>query len=327
MNPSLKGDKIGGWQRAIPESLIACFRSPTPPIVFLGSGFGKEALPPLKTGGELADGLRALLKVSSYAPGLPELLQYLKNQEAESDRMVHDWLEAQLHCGPKSIAQPGGAHFLLLQLPIAEILTTNYDMLLADAAKRLGSLVFVETYSPSEYQEALTTCSDRKKVVCGMLHGSFANRSKLVATTDDYIDNYTRKEWVTLMTHFVTNRRIVFVGYSLRDFNSWTSHVTALMQAKRETWPHAMVSPPTSDHDHHFWPRYNIQFIPLKGREFLIGLHAALGTLEYEDNALSAAAACRELSLDETRHRLEEERVAYRYNLTQAALRCIQDQP
>src|ERR1017187_2310585 len=56
-------DNLDSWCSHIPAALIEALQSDVPPTFFLGSGFGKEALPPLATGAELAEDLRNELGV------------------------------------------------------------------------------------------------------------------------------------------------------------------------------------------------------------------------------------------------------------------------
>src|SRR5215471_9451928 len=121
---------IDEWKQLIPKSLVACFEEDNPPVIFIGSGLGKEAIPPLRTSTELIADLRKELEVGDSGETLAELLQYLKNRESGTTRGVVSWLRQKLGHGQSA---PGGAHYLLLSLPLNEILTTNYDLLLNGA--------------------------------------------------------------------------------------------------------------------------------------------------------------------------------------------------
>ena len=310
----------------MPETVLDAFRNNDPPIPFIGSGFGREAAPPLMTGGELCKELRCQLGVPDESEHLEVLLQYLKNDHVGSDRVVHDWLEHHLgHNGVAKRPDPGGAHHLLLQLPIREALTTNYDSLFSQAAKLHPHLALLEVYTPADYQSAVR-CLAPSTIVSGRLHGSFENREQIVATSDDYIRNFFRQEWRDLIAGFVKDRKLLFIGYSLRDFTSWTSYVTALIEGRRSAWPHTMVSPAQSRHERAYWKEYGIQFVPLTAGQFLIGLHEALGTLESGDNAIFAAAVCLKTSVGDAKVKLEQYRKEWRYKeLRQAALRCVQE--
>jgi len=272
---------------------MAAFASERPPTFFLGSGFGKEAVPALKTGGELCDDLVSQLGVADKSTGLAELLQYLKNQEVGSDRPVRAWLETQLLHTGSTIAEPGGAHFLILTLPSRRILTTNFDLLLDRAANvALRTSDWYATSSKETY-EKFTREAPRNAIVCGRLHGSFnpIETTELVATTDDYIEEYRTSDWRGWLEEHIRTERMVFVGYSLRDFTIWTSFFSSILKFPKETWPHALVGPSVCPHEAKFWSAYKIQYVPLKAHEFLIATHHVLGTLDYGQNPVYAAAA------------------------------------
>src|SRR5688572_29671653 len=102
------------WVIKIPPNLVESFDEPDRPVIFLGSGFGKEAVPPLKTGEQLAAVLRTQLNVKDQGEDLAELLQYLQNSWASSRKDVIAWLKKQLSYEE---SKTGGAYRLLLELP------------------------------------------------------------------------------------------------------------------------------------------------------------------------------------------------------------------
>ena len=303
------------WRKLIPKSLISAFKSDRPPAMFLGSGFGKEAVPPLKTGVELANKLRKQLAVRDNAIGLSELLQYYKNSEAGTDRSVRDWLETNLNRSAGRASGPGGGHYLLLGLPTREYLTTNYDVLLETAAAHeLPAGSWVTTPSAKQYWYHVDSDPVSKKAY-GKMHGSFdgSGTAGIIATTDDYIREYLKPRWRTKIRDLVRKRRIVFIGYSLRDFTTWTSYVSAILQNPTDIWPHTMVGPSTSDHEADFWAKYKIHYVPLKAHQFLIALHDALGTLGEGKNPVWTAAACWGVAPDIAQARFDEEHKRSRY--------------
>jgi hypothetical protein len=310
---------LNSWKELIPKSLVDCFRTNEPPVVFVGAGLGNEAVPPLPTADALCASLRAKLLVENHGEGLSELLQYLKNQEAGSTREVVAWLKKALNY---ETAEPGGAHHLLAELPIREILTTNYDLLLDDAARACGKAL-ANANSSNDYRTIIAQRRQRT-IVVGRLHGAFEHEASIVATTDDYLTAYDTHDWAELFSEFVRSRRLLFLGYSLRDFNIWTTFITALMRAKKDTLPHVMVTPSNSKHLKTFWSKYNIQLVPLRAHEFLIALHDSLGLLEKSHRiAFAAAAACRKVTMEtieeEIRISAEENKVTKLH----AALMCV----
>jgi hypothetical protein len=297
-------------------------------VLFLGSGLGREAVPSLKTGNDLCEDLTRELGVLSTSTNLPELLQYLKNQEAGSDRPVRNWLETSLlHRGVKT-AEPGGAHFLTLALPSRRILTTNFDLLLDRAASiALPASDWFATSSCETY-DRYSREAPRTAFVCGKIHGSFhpAEVTDIVATTDDYIDAYQSSPWREWLRQHIRTERIVFVGYSLRDFTTWTSYFSSILDFRRETWPHSLVAPSQCQHELKFWINYNIQYVPLKAHEFLIATHQLLGTLERDNNPVHAAAALWMVKPEEARAPLKALQTRFGYpNLGLTIQRVILD--
>jgi hypothetical protein len=288
------------WSSQIPNEILASFQSSDPPIIFIGSGFGKEAIPPLKTGGELAALLRTELGLDDSGESLAELLQYLQNHLAGSKKRVIDWLKEKLLYGK---SEPGGAYRLLLELPTNVFLTTNYDLLMMDASRQINYRL-IQVDDPLSF---VSTSNDIKTMprtgLIGRLHGGFEAQEKIVATTDDYIKWYTStgKRWRDLLEGMLRDKRIVFIGYSLRDFTTWTSFISVFAEWSNNMNPHALVSPTSSKHFGPFWDHYNMKYIPLKAYQFLIAVHDSLGNLEKnKELALAAVAACYKKSYEET---------------------------
>lgn len=314
---------LKSWKDLIPKSLIASFSDNNPPIVFAGAGLGNEAVPPLATADALCKLLRAKLSVDDHGEGLSELLQYLKNQEAGSRREVVIWLREALNY---ENAEPGGAHHLLVELPIREILTTNYDLLIDEAARASGKVIS-NANSSNDYRTIREDLRS-KAIVVGRLHGAFEHDESIVATTDDYLKNYDIRDWEGLFSEFVRSRRLIFIGYSLRDFNIWTTYITALLRSGKDTWPHVMVTPSTSKHLAAFWRGYNVQLVPLRAHEFLIALHDALGNLQKNLRiATAAAAAIRKVTIQQIKEVIRISAEDNKVTELHAALMCVLNEP
>lgn len=295
---------IDKWKKSIPKELVKSLASNDQPIFFIGAGFGKEAVPPLRTGGELAEEMRAELSVDDNGEGLSELLQYYQNDKASNKIETVRWLEEKLLYLNSS---PGGSHRLLLELPIKEILTTNYDSLLVDASREIQDYHLIPAYDATTYKNNLYHLLERKGAVLGYLHGAFTEIKKIVATTDDYVTSYTaRSQWDDLLRKYLTDRKVVFIGYSLRDFTTWTSYISVFSKYKGEI-QHTLVSPLESKHIEEFWKNYGIKYIPLKAYQFLIAIHDSLDNLEHKSHiAIAAAASCLGKTYTETLKYLEE---------------------
>ncbi len=314
------------WCEHLPDDLVAAFADSAPPVLFLGAGFGAEAVPPLKTGTDLAELLRAELHVTDHTVPLAELLQYYKNCHSRSDRSVRAWMEKHLNWGTSIPTEPGGAHHLLLRLPFRILLTTNYDDLLDRAALRtLPAGTWRSTTSIDDFKLSLSTPGSSKKT-CAHVHGAFSASvtSPLVASTDDYIAHYLNKSsWLNEIEELIPQYRFLFIGYGMRDFTVWSSYFTAIMKHSTAMWPHGMVCPPQSQHDLLFWLHYNISFIPLLGYQFLIALSARLGLLTDEETAVCAAAACWKITPELARPQFSDVHRSLGYATPELTLRHI----
>lgn len=300
------------WENAIPNDVVNSFQNAVPPVIFLGSGFGKEALPPLMTAGELALAMRNELAIDDGGEGLAELLQYYKNSMSGNRQAVVNWLARQLHDGK---SKPGGAHRLLLHLSCKEFVTTNYDSLLIDAAHEIPGYKLIPIDDPASYKKMRPQVHNDERAILGRLHGAFESQTRMVATTDDYIDNYVHDEqWHEIVRDILANNRVVFIGYSLRDFTMWTSYISMFVRWGGNQYQHVMVGPSSSHHVIDFWNKYGIKNVPLRAGEFLVGLHSKLGALENDDELLFAAAAmCMGTTYDDALRELEALKERRRY--------------
>ena len=306
--------------RLIPQNLLASLRSGSPPVVFLGSGFGNESHPPLHTGGELAERARAVLKISANGETLAEVLQYYKNANGGSHAKLVAWLKSERLYGE---SVPGGAHHLLLQLPVREFITTNYDTLLLDASKKVEGTTLLSVTDPESFDRSK---HPRTSALLAQMHGSFHNERAIVASTDDFIELLQQDQWRQLVESTLHLRTVVFVGYSLRDFSSWTSYMSVLIRYYKSMPPHVLVSPATGMHLQTYWQKYNVQYVPLSAGHFLLGIHDALGTLSTkEDIALAAAAVALAKTLPDAKALVTDIQKSHRYqDITLAALRAIE---
>lgn len=295
MDSKIGLNNLDGWTGLIPKYLVESFYESNRPVIFLGSGFGKEAIPPLKTGEQLALMLRTELNLEDHGEDLSELLQYLQNLRAGSKVGVIDWLKSQLYYDASS---PGGAHRLLLELPTNEFLTTNYDSLLAAAARQMGyNLIIADT--PKSYNIGIRQYRNKEKAgVLGRLYGGFDNNEgNITVTTNDYVASYNDngRGWADILREYFSTRRVILIGYNIRDFTTWTSFVSVLKEGKMGLHSHFLISPINSNHFSDFWRQYNITHIPLKAHQFLIAIHNLLGNLTSdsapEEIAIAAAAA------------------------------------
>ena len=132
-----------------------------------------------------------------------------------------------------SPGDPTRVHEVLVELPFRGILTTNYDRLLERALgpSEEDRAVDVQTAAPLILSQAVRGIADSgksEKVI--HLHGTGADPREMVLTSSDYERAYglaetppgTRRQSRrpharTLLSALLTTRRLVFVGFGLRD--------------------------------------------------------------------------------------------------------------
>lgn len=120
---------------------------------------------------------------------------------------------------PDSDHQPGKLHRLLLQLPWADVFTTNYDTLLERTE------VDGRTYQPVIKASELTTAFAPRIV---KLHGSFPSQTPFIISEEDY-RTYPRAfaPFVNSVQQSLLENSIVLLGFSGNDpnFLAWTGWI------------------------------------------------------------------------------------------------------
>ena len=116
---------------------------------------------------------------------------------------------------------PGPLHELLLDLPWADVLTTNYDTLLERAARASSGARYAVVRTPDELPSAA-----RPRIV--KLHGSFPSNRPFVLTEEDF-RTYPRRfaPFVNLAQQVALENVLCLVGFSGDDpnFLAWTGWV------------------------------------------------------------------------------------------------------
>jgi SIR2-like protein len=120
---------------------------------------------------------------------------------------------------PDSDYKPGRLHHLLLQLPWADVFTTNYDTLLERTE------VDGRTYQPVTKANELTTAFAPRIV---KLHGSFPSQTPFIVSEEDY-RTYPRKfaPFVNSVRQSLIEHSFVLIGFSGDDpnFLEWTGWI------------------------------------------------------------------------------------------------------
>lgn len=195
--------------------------------VMVGSGFsrGADRLPAAQRGfplwRELAQEMFHRLS-PSFSSLTPEAMQRLRETllgttstrlaqefEAEFGRRALDELLIELI--PDSTHRPGRLHRLLLELPWADVFTTNYDTLLE------------RTHLATRHYEVVHTAADipgRQSPRIFKLHGSFPSHRPFVISEEDF-RSYPRNfaPFVNSVQQAMLERSLLLLGFSGEDPN------------------------------------------------------------------------------------------------------------
>jgi hypothetical protein len=174
--------------------------------------------------------------------------------------------------------RPSAAHLSLVQLPWDVIYTTNYDLLVEQAAAHksivpAGTLKTI--FSTSTELDAFSEAD----ILYYKLHGSvdFANtdEGRLILTKEDYrFYERFRKPLFHRLERDLLSRTFVFIGYSLQDPNFQAILNDCREQLGAKTLPLSYaVRRDFSEVEATFWrEKYNIQLIAGDSASFLSGL-------------------------------------------------------
>jgi hypothetical protein len=201
-----------------------------PPPVGSGYDYPQEQRPPLA--GALA---RDIADMCGYKTKFPDEsaidLQRVSLCYETDPNLGRNVLVTQLQERLGSGKRPSPALRMLAQLPFRIFVTTNYDHLLESALAGSGSEktpeVFV--YDPKGIEPTQDTNQDppdTKRPLVFKMHGDLAKPESIVITDEDYITFVQRmsdKDQIhpvpKTIRYSMTKWPILFVGYSLRDYN------------------------------------------------------------------------------------------------------------
>ena len=110
-------------------------------------------------------------------------------------------------------AKPGSAHLEFAKLPFAQVLTTNFDLLLERAYDACG-----RPYLPVVDEGLLPFRPLDNEVRIIKMHGDLNHPNFLVITEGDYAKFQVRRESMFRAVHqLLLNNSLLFVGYSIDD--------------------------------------------------------------------------------------------------------------
>ena len=155
---------------------------------------------------------------------IPQMFYYSLGENKEE---YYTFVKAQLHSSPML---PNVIHREMLNLNPVSFITTNYDTLLEDAAVQ-----YCQSFKVVSRDEDVPTIFGDRFIL--KLHGDFKHNNFVLKEEDylNYSDNFKLTE--TLVKSIFSTNTVVFIGYSLNDYNiklilNWTK--TLLKDSFRE---------------------------------------------------------------------------------------------
>jgi hypothetical protein len=151
------------------------------------------------------------------APQTPlETAQQLRNKIG--DHLYFEYLQETF--GDKTSAQTGGAftltHQALLQLPIHNYLTLNYDAGLTNARAALYPKATTSYYFWDQEEARRVRDRHYKRQVLHA-HGRYDRADSIILTLDDYRRAYDNRAFVRLLEEIFAFEKLLIVGFGLSD--------------------------------------------------------------------------------------------------------------
>lgn len=241
----------------IPIELIDDFQAGEV-VAFCGAGLSVAS--GLPTGGAVARDLAALLPDFDGDPqNLTEVATVYEATRGRNALIRH-----LVRAGSRA-AVPNGAHHALAQLPLAGVVTTNWDRLIEDSlsvSSRAHSVIVHDT-------EAVFTHAGDISVL--KLHGSVERPDSIIVTERDYHRVFLRSAvQVEILSYYFATRTILFLGYSLADSDlRRLLYLTGerLGPLRRRAYA-VQVSPRRSQSD--FWRSEQVEIIDAEAEQFLL---------------------------------------------------------
>ena len=144
-------------------------------------------------------------------------------------------------------------HELLVQLPFSHFLTTNYDRILQVANESFKKVPYTELdLGDSKTSDCLYDSISSKKAQRHFMHvhGSVRKPRNIILALEDYNERYVKRNELTELLKQVFTRRIVFVGFSLKDeeFMGPLKFLTACL-GRGEPRHFAILAKPNNDEE------------------------------------------------------------------------------
>lgn len=106
-------------------------------------------------------------------------------------------------------------HDLILDIPFAFCLTTNFDSILESAYMyKYGKTL--PTFTPDQIEMANTFFSENKYFLF-KLHGSYERSDTITLTMDDYRNLHHQSSYIDLLKNIFLSKTVLFTGFSYSD--------------------------------------------------------------------------------------------------------------
>jgi len=170
---------------------------------------------------------------------------------------------------------PGQSHLTTVKLPWDVIYTTNFDMLLEQAAAQAGKEAFGPIKPIVSFETDVSELSEEDTPYY-KLHGSIdlanTKEGRLTLTKEDYAHyiKIRRPLFKRLVTD-LTNRTCVFVGYSMLDYNFRDILEECRQALDTRFLPESYaIRPGFRDAEAEFWlEKYNVHLVDATAEKFL----------------------------------------------------------
>lgn len=257
-------------------------------LAFLGAGASccfynqnQEEVPGLPTGIQLAE---SLAKECGYSINgkyleLPKAAEYFVYTRSGDRQQLEKLIQRELTTGCK----PRPIHTALAQLfPIKIIITSNYDTLFEDEAKRYGRLLDKSYYKRNGSQNALYLGKvynfEEKDLILYKMHGCIDEPKSIIISESDYIRYLANLKdpdrgmpdyfWKTMIPQSI----LLFLGYSLEDWNFkviWEGVLSNQRNLNTQIASYALVKE-SDPFKKTFWEGRNIKILDYDLTEFAI---------------------------------------------------------
>lgn len=251
----------------LPESFIEAAHQDQL-VIFAGAGISTEVAAVFPDTVYDIAASRLKLDLTNGGPSFPEAMQQFQDRFGRTElvRMVKDKFDY-IENFPDPSYHARRFHKELATMPyIRELITTNWDTYFEEEC---GATPFVSGEDVAFYG------LPGRRVL--KIHGSISNLGSLVATEKDYakrLDQLNTNVMGGLLRNLLATKTVVFIGYSLRDWNFRRLYEALRADMKDYAPPAFLVSPfvedETSDDD------FQLTVLKTSGIKFLRDLKHAM---------------------------------------------------